>query len=464
MFRTALAAVLFLAAPPARAQMEIRTAVALPPSAGAFSAAPAAVFAPALAPGLAPSLVPSLAASALPAAAAPSAPIPTALAAPLLAAAAPLPPAQARAAAMSGALAEFARTDLKSATAGEARDAGETLMLRALGAGAPALEAAPPDPGVTSAPLLAPPSADRPGRRAEPKVYLLSKPLRETISFGPVSIALHVAFSLMWEAAKAIVAYKATGSAAAAATVFAFELTTSPVMLTARSLGDLGLRYWRRKLGVLKELARAPGVARVKVLTTGDVTFTGPLARRKDNTGLIFVEADGALPESLGRFGAPIPLGDVAASRVRLVYVQGERSSAASWTPTLKELLDGRPIPPEVAAAWRAEAKGTKPALAKMIDVSGSKAKARIEATLIGPDGSERAIGAISEGPAARALIGLGLLDRARALLGRRLPSRALPISDSAIERPGDAREPGLGAALRRAWRRLTGRLIVAQK
>jgi hypothetical protein len=132
-----------------------------------------------------------------------------------------------------------------------------------------------------------------------------------------------------------------------------------------------------------------------------------------------------------------------------------------SWTPTLKDLLEGRPIPPEVAAAWRAAAKVAKPALKKMIDVS--KGKFRIEATLVGPDGRERAIGAISEGPAARKLVGLGLLDRARAILGRERPSRAIPISDSAVERSGDAREPGVMGALRRAWRRLTGRLIVAK-
>lgn len=456
MSRKGFAAALLLAALPARAQVEIRAAVALPSAPGVFALAPAAALSPAL------SLAPLAALGAAPA---PS-PAAFAAAAPLAApaAAAPLPPAQARAAAMSGALADFSRLDLKAASAGDARDAGETLMLRALGAGAPDLAAAPAEPveGAASIPALAAPELS--GRRADPKVYLLSKPLHETISFGPVSIALHIAYSVMWEVIKAAIAYKATGSIAAAATVCAFEIATSPVMITARSLGDLGLRYWRRKLSVLKELALTPGVARVKVLTTGDVTFTGPLARRKDNTGLIFVEADGELPESLGRFGAPIPLGDVASSRVRLVFVQGGEPSAASWTPTLKELLDGRPIPAATAAAWRAEANGSKPSLQKMLDVSNSKGKARIEAALIGADGSERAIGAISEGPAARALIGLGLLDRARALLGRELPNRAIPISDSVVERPGDAREAGVKAALRRAWRRLTGRLIVAKR
>ena len=152
------------------------------------------------------------------------------------------------------------------------------------------------------------------------------------------------------------------------------------------------------------------------------------------------------------------------------MFVQSDGSYGASWTPTLKSLLDGRTIPARVAEAWRAEAKGTGPALKKMLDVSkmldvtNAKGKVRIEATLIGADGRERPIGAIAEGPPARKLIGLGLLDRARALFGRELPARAIPISDSAVERPGDAREPGVLGALRRAWNRLRGRLIVVKK
>jgi hypothetical protein len=452
MSRKALAAALLLAALSARAQVEVRPALALPTASGAFALAPSAVLAPALAPaplaalGAAPVLpVPAFAAAAP--AAAP-------------AAAALLPPAEARAAAMSGALAEFTRTDLKTASSGESREAGEALMLRALGADAPSLAAAPAAPAESAA-SFSEPALGRPGRRGEAKVYLLSNPLRETVKFGPAGIALHVGCAVLWEMIKAVVAYKATGSIAAAATVCAFEVATSPVMITARSLTDLGQRYWRRKLAVLKELARAPGMARVKILTTGDVTFSGPLARRKDNTGLIFIEADGDLPETLGRFGAPIPLGDLAANRVRLSFVHGGETSATAWTPTLKELLDERPIPAAIAAAWRAETKGAKQALQTMLELAHGKT--RLEAALIGADGAERSIGSIAEGPAASKLVGLGPLDRARAFLGLQRPSRAIPLSDSLIERPGDAREPGARAALRRAWRRLTGRLIAAK-
>jgi hypothetical protein len=451
MSRLLLAAVLLSSSLPARAQVEVRTATVLPPSASALVLAPAAVLAPSLAPSAAPAAMPALIASPLAAPSAP-APAPAASAAPAAAAAA-----------MSGALGEFGKLDLKNASAADARGAGEDLMLRALGA-APA-EAAAAVPGIeaASAPLPAPSDAGS-APRAQPKIYLLSKPLRETVRLGPVSIALHAAGALLWELTKAAVAWKATGSFAAAATVFAFESTTSPVMLSARSLADLGFRYWRRKLGVLKELARTPAVSRVKILTTGDVSFWGPFARGKDNTGLIFVESHDPLPQAMGRFGAPIPLGDVAATRVRLVYIQDGQTSAVAWTPTLKDLLDGEPIPAEIAKAWRAEVDGgVMPNPLKMIDVTGAKGKARLEATLLGADGTETDIGAISEGPAARALIGLGLLDRARAFLGRERPVRSIPISDSTIERRGDAREPGFAAVLRRGWGRLSGRLIVGR-
>src|SRR3569833_3861595 len=110
-------------------------------------------------------------------------------------------------------------------------------------------------------------------------------------------------------------------------------------------------------------------------------------------------------------------------------------TSEVAWTPTLKELLDGKPIPPEIAKAWRAGvgSDGAVPNPLKMIDVTGAKGKARLEATLIAADGKETDIGALSEGPAARSLIGLGLLDRARAFLGRERPVRSIPISNSTI-------------------------------
>jgi hypothetical protein len=368
-------------------------------------------------------------------------PAPLSLSAALPAAALPAP--ETRAAALSAALAGFERTDMKTASAGEASSAGETLMLRALGA---SVDSAPPVVAVPVGTALARPSA----RSNAPALYLLSRPLRETVSLGRLSMSAHVLYVVVYQVVKTYLVWKTFHSPALIGTMLLVDLPTMPSGLTMNTLLDLGQRYWRRKLAVLKELALTPAVSRVKVLTTGVTTFAGPIAREKDNTGLIFVEAGGELPETLGRFGAPIPLGDPSASRVRLVFVQDLTTSAVAWTPTLKDLLERRPLPPAVAAAWRAFTKGRK-------------GQARIEAVYLGADGSERPVGEISQGSAVRKFIGLGWLDRARSFLGATLPSRSIPISDTAIERPGDAREAGPKAALSRAWRRLTGRLIVAK-
>jgi hypothetical protein len=449
--RRGLAAVFLTAASFASAQVEVRPTAALPSAPRALAPLASSLLTPAPALIAAPPAAPP-AAFPLPAAAAPlSAAAPSA---------APLPPAQARALIMTGALAAFARTDMKSASAAETRGAGEALMLRALGGEAsdPASVAAAP----LDAPLppLAAPAAPvaRPSGRG---VYLLSKPLRETVQLGPAAMLAHSAYALGWEAFKMWLGWKATGSPMGGLAVLAVELPFSPAMVTVRSLVDLGQRYWRRKLAVLRELARTPGVERVRVLTTGDVEFFGPLARRKDNTGLIFVESSSGLPETIGRFGAPIPIEDVEAQRVRLTLAAGEKSAAAVWTPPLSHLLEGKPLPPGIAAAWRAAISPGKAPMKILLDAAKSSSL-RVDAVLVAPDGSEKPLGSIAAGPSVKTLIGLGRLDRVRAWLGRERRPRRLPVSDTVVERPGSARAPGWKAALRRAWRRLSGRLIVA--
>jgi hypothetical protein len=271
-----------------------------------------------------------------------------------------------------------------------------------------------------------------------------------------------VALEAGWEFTKAWLAWKATHSPAAVAVLMAVELPFSPAMITFRSLLDLGQRYWRRRLAVLREIARTPGVDRERVLTTGEARFLGPLARSKDNMGLIFVESEAELPPQVGRFGAPIPIEDVEAEHVRLTLSAPNAPAAAAWSPSLSHLLEGRPIPAGIAAEWRAALRSGKAPIKRLIDAAKSS-ELRIDAALVAPDGSEKPLGSIAEGPAVKTLIGLGYLDRARSWMGWERAARSLPISDTRVERPGDAREVGPLAALIRAWRRLTGRLIVAK-
>jgi len=449
--RRVLAAVFLFSGAAASAQRVVRLAP-VPLSAPRASSLPAAALPSFPAASLA---APSAALPLVPALAPAAAPLPAAAPA-----AAALPPGQARAAVLTGALADFSRTDLKTASSAEARGAGEVLMLRALGGADENAAAVPAGPSDGAPALLAaPPVAERP---AGPRVYLLSKPLRETVRLGPLALAAHAAYALGWEVLKAWIGWTATGSPMGAVAVLAVELPFSPAMVTVRSLVDLGQRYWRRKLAVLRELARTPGVERVRVLTTGEVKFMGPLARSKDNTGLIFVESSSELPETVGRFGAPIPISDVEAQRVRLTLVGADGKSVETWTPSLSHLLEGRPLPPGVAAAWRAALSPGKAPVKILLDAARISSL-RVDAALIGSDGSEKPLGSIADGPAVKTLIGLGHLDRVRAWLGWERTARRLPVSDTVVERPGAAREPGWTAALSRAWRRLSGRLIVAR-
>lgn len=450
--RRRLAALLLCASVPASAQWEVRPLVsvsALAPPVPA-AAAPASPL-----PAASSALVPALAAPSILVA---PAPVSAVVIAPGAAPAAAPMPVAVRAAALNAALADFGRADVAKASGDDARGAGDALMRRALGedAAAVAVLAAPADAPAAPRPSgLAPASA--PARRS---VYLLSKPMRETVALGPLSLLAHAGYALAWEAFKAWLGWKATGSPMGALAVLAVELPFSPAMATARSLIDLGQRYWRRKLAVLKEIARVPGVERVRVLTTGEARFWGPIARRKENTGLIFVESSGELGRDFGRFGTPIPVSEDQGVRLRLIK-DGEEAGP-SWTTPLKALLDGEPIPPAQAAAWREGLhEHAKRPLERVVSLSEGKGL-RLDASLVGADGTETPLGAIAYGDPARTLIGQGRLDRLRVWLGRERPARSIHLSDSAVERPGQARASGLLGRLARAWRRAAGRLIAA--
>lgn len=426
-----------LAAPSARAQRVVAPAgelgrasiVAAPALSGPFIPAPTSLLTPAFA---APAI-------------------------PLLQASAPAP---LKLSAVNAAVAQFATLDLKSAPATALRGGADALMARVLGGEspeAPALSAV--DFSAASVPL--PPSAPESARApaSGPGIHLLSKPLHETVELGPVARILHYVLETAFQFVKAGIAWHATGSPAAGLGVLAFDLIKMPPMITAQSLADLGVRYWWRKLSTLRKLADAPGVTRIRVLTTGEAQFSGILARRQENTGLIFLDADGPLPADVAGHGAPLPITDIGEKRVRLVLTHDGVSDLVQWTPTLAELLSGTPIPASVAAVWRArldEDKKEKSPLRRVFDFKKEK-ELRVEAHLAGGAGGDAPIGTIAFGRGVKRLVGLGRLDRIGALFGRKPAERAIPLSDTTVERGGEK----AGGPLSRAWRRLTGALIV---
>lgn len=449
---------LLLAAPWARAQ-RARVAAPVAGLGGTIFAAPApALTAPA---GLLP------AASLSPALLAPALAVPPALSAPaalsVSAARALAAPVPLKLTAARAAVAEFSRIDVKSAPAAELKGGADALMARVLGGEAAAerpapVLAAPSAPALPLAAFAGPGAARAPA--AGPGVHLLSHPLHATVELGPVARFVYYALEAASTILKAALTWHATGSPAAAAAMLAFDALKAPGWLTAESLADLNLRYWRRKLATLKLLAGTPGVTRIRVLTTGEAEFSGMLARRKDNTGLVFVDASEALPGEIPGFGAPIAVPDLGGRMARLTLIRDGAASATVWTPTLAELLSGKPVPADVAAAWRADLeagrKGQSP-LRRLFDFKKDK-DLRVEASLSDGRGGQSPLGPVVFGGSVKSLVGLGRWDRVGALLGRRPPARAIPISDTLVERGGERLVEG---ALRRAWRRLTGALIV---
>lgn len=400
--------------------------------------------------GPAPVLAPAASFQALPAASGLVAPL--ALTPSLAAPSAPVP-LPARVAAMSAAVAAAVPADLGKSSAGEARSSSDAAFAVLTGeppaASAPALEAAP----LPAASVPLPPSSGA-------RTHLLSVPLVQTARLGPTARVLHYAVETAIQFLKAALVWHATGHPAAGLGVLAFELLKMPPMITAQSLADLGLRYWWRKLSVLREVSAAPAVTRVRVLTTGETRFSGILAVRQENSGLLFVDADGPLPADMSPYGTPIPVADLSERRARLVLVHDGVSELSFWTPTLGQLLAGERLPEDVASAWRARLdldKKEKGRLARIFDF-GKEKELRVEAHLSDGAGGETPLGTVAFGRGVKSLVGISRWDQVRGLFGGRPRGRAIGLSDTAVEKKG---ERGPGGIFSRAWRRLTGRLIV---
>lgn len=438
-----------IAAPSARAQRVIAPIQGLGKT---IAVAPTPLIAPSILPAL------SIAAPALSLAPSLSAPAAVSIApVPAMAAAAAIQPL--KLAAGTAAIAEFQKLNLKSAPAADLKGGADALMLRALGG-----EALKEKGATLSAPSAAavPLAAFVPGPAREPAngpgVHLLSKPLHATVELGKMARFVYYALEAISTIVKAALTWHATGSPAAAIAMVAFDALKAPGWLASESLADLSLRYWWKKRSTLVRLADTPGVTRIRVLTTGQAEFSGMLARRKDNTGLVFVDSDRALPAEIEGFGAPIAVAGLDGRRVRLTLIHHGAAAPVAWTPTLAELLSGAPVPEQTAAAWRDSLDSGKTGkLARLFDFKKDKSL-RVEAALEDGKGGLSPLGTIVFGGAVKGLVGLGRWDRAAALFGRKPPARAIPISDTIIERGGERRVEG---ALRRAWRKLTGALIV---
>lgn len=348
-------------------------------------------------------------------------------------------------------------------------------------------------PADMSLPSLAPAAAlsatPRPGvPAAQRSLYLLSTPLKVSAELGPVAKAVHYVFEIGFHVVKALLLLKAGVPAAAVGAEFAFSMAKAPAMIGLQSMADLQARYWFKKLKTLKAVARIPGVERIAVLTGTETHFNKFLASRQDNRGLIFIESaaplnDAAAP-GLGRapgLGKPILIADPKEAKIELSLEVEGVPHASAWTPSLQDLLDRKPIPDDVAAAWRErirEAKKDKPRLKRFFDFELERSLL-IRADLIDPSGLRLPMGALAQGSSAKRLLGVTRLDQAmRALklalspapkqVKNALPKppdfyrRSIPLSDTAVERGASpARWRDWPARL---WRKIAGRLIIVRQ
>lgn len=312
-------------------------------------------------------------------------------------------------------------------------------------AGAPALAAAERAPAVS----------------LQKKIYLLSKPAHTSVSLGWLAMSLHYAFEVLFQVFKAGALFYATGHLWPAAMLFVWELPRVPISIAAQSMADLKIRFLWRRVNDLKDLAKIPGVERIKVLTTNNTRFSGPLAVEQTSRGFVFLES-ARPPEAVpAAFGGAVLIEDPVRADLRFELVMGKTRSRARWSPNLAATLagSGAAIPEGVLRRWRrdfARYRRSLPALK-----AGSALKdVKVEVSLKDAAGNLTPFGSIGEGPGANKL--LGLTWGARALRWTRIHifrgSRGVSLGNTEVAKA----DPSASWPLRalRALRRLLGRLV----
>jgi hypothetical protein len=376
--------------------------------------------------------------------------------------------------------------DRPSIPVGDLRESAENLMVRALGADpVPVAVSAAIDPSDNVSHPGAPALGSSNSTERRP-LYVLTRPYIQSVRLGPVAVALHYILEIGSQFVKAYIAWKATGSMHAAGLWLAYELIKTPPMITAQSLADLGLRYNWKARSVLRDIARTPGVNKIRIVTAGDPTFFGVVVRRLDNTGVVFVNAAAPLPAQVGELGRPVPIADVE-RRVELSLAVGDREMGLRWRPTVDEILTGKAIPRNVAKEWRDEliaAKGKFSLRPRQDGISNVNFWRTLRVDLHLPLGTENLrLNGVVVGPAVGKLVGLGWVAWARKLMRgprklrvmlgwpRRAPAfllwprlvRGIPVRTADVEPPGP-RPHGMIVAIKRWWLIATLRLVPAKR
>lgn len=292
-------------------------------------------------------------------------------------------------------------------------------------------------------PLETPPSGpglspSKPSSPGPPRFnYILGRPLRVGVKLGFAAKFLHYFGETAFHFINAGLIYYATDNPVPALTVLAVGLPRVPAMIAAQSMADLGIRFLWHKHRALRRLAKIPGVRKIQMLTSSSTRFEGVLARSRDYRGIVFIETSKPLEDNDDN---PVLLEAPEEMRLRLTLEIDGQPSAVSWIPTVQELLEKKPIPVEIADSWRAEISEFQKGQGWFQRLFGTAElkKLKVHATLIGQGGSEKPIGAIAEGGAAKGLVGLTLRQRAadwlrRFFLRRPRAERPIPVAEKRV-------------------------------
>jgi hypothetical protein len=274
------------------------------------------------------------------------------------------------------------------------------------------------------APALVRAETEAPTAAPARHLYLMEKPLPMDVRIGPKMKALHYIYwasEILFKTGLVYVGARHVGAHAMATTIsyFAFAVSHSVPYITVHSMIDLKIRQALKSSLVMGNLRSIPGIKRAVILSGGEYRFEGLFARERSSQNYVFVETDKPIDcgvSCVETFGEPIDVSDSAAVRLSFRLVINGDGESLAWEAPLTDFLDGKPIPEEVADAWRAQIRRWDAFNKKILPLEYHLGKhnrfVRVDATMTLPSGKVVPLKAMITGGQVRKLLGLSILQR----------------------------------------------------
>ncbi|MBI3557696.1 MAG: hypothetical protein HY074_15655 [Deltaproteobacteria bacterium] len=254
------------------------------------------------------------------------------------------------------------------------------------------------------------------GAEKKAHYYLLSKPITSDVQLGKVARVVHPLIVGAMAFGYTAALYGRTQEPLAILSFVGYEAVKFPAMVLRNTFADLKVRQAYARWKLLKQIASIPGISRFSMLTSGYVERDGMFLARQRNTGYIFLESEEPLDTTgdwVEKFGAPIEVPDLADTRLSLRLKFGEIEHEVTWETTLKDILEKKVMPDDVAAAWArhlatlAEDRSWRERISKKYEED-----LEVVTRITLPDGTTKEIGTLLQGKSVRKLLGLTLSRR----------------------------------------------------